>query len=355
MSAAKQHVSVQQIRHLVPVSDLTEDNMQDLAGKTFIEALPKGKLLFKQGQEDNYSFYLLSGDLVLTSGPGSDKVVSGGTSQSRFPLDHNRPRLCTAIAKTDITFVRIDNDLLDILLTWDQNAGLMVDELEEDDEEGEGDWMTNMLRSQIFHRIPSGNIQAVFMRMEAMPVKEGEVVISQGDDGDYYYYIKSGRAAVTHIAKSGKEIKLAELETGTGFGEEALISGAKRNANVTMLSDGSLMRLAKKDFEELLKAPVLKTVKYPEAQQLTKEENAVWLDVRTESEHKHVAIRGSVNIPLYLLRIKAKELDTSRKYIVYCDTGRRSASATYLLTERGFDAVTLEGGLISLKKQQSGS
>ncbi len=326
--------------------------MQDLAGKTFIESLPKGKLLFKQGQEDNYSFYLLSGDLVLTSGPGTDKMVSGGTPQSRFPLDHNRPRLCTAIAKSDITFVRIDNDLLDILLTWDQNAGLMVDEVG-DENEDEGDWMTNMLRSQIFHRIPSGNIQAVFMRMEAMPVREGDVVISQGEDGDYYYYIKSGRAVVTHTAKSGKEIKLAELESGTGFGEEALISGAKRNANVTMLSDGSLMRLAKKDFEELLKAPVMKTVQYPEAQRLAKEESAVWLDVRTESEHKHVAIRGSVNIPLYLLRIKAKALDSSRKYIVYCDTGRRSASATYLLTERGFDAITLEGGLMALKKQQS--
>ena len=346
----------QVLRQFVPLNELTSDNLQDLANKTRIETLPKGKALFKKGENDNFSFYLLSGELLLL-GEGSDKKnIRGGTSPTRFPLEHHRPRRYTAIAESDCHFFRIDNDMLDILLTWDQNAGMMVADLDEtdasdNDDEG-GDWMTMMLRSEIFHRIPPSNIQAVFMRMEEIQVRKGEVVITQGDEGDYYYFIQKGRCLVTHTVKSGKVIKLAELAAGTGFGEEALISDNKRNANVTMLSDGVLMRMAKKDFVELLKAPVLQTVDYATARKMVSD-GAIWLDVRLESEHNNLAIPESLNIPLYLLRIKTHELLRDVKYIVYCDTGRRSSSAAYLLSERGFDAYYLEGGLRSLKKEEA--
>jgi CRP-like cAMP-binding protein len=349
-------VNNQVLRQFVPLNELTQDNLQDLAQKTRIETLAKGKALFKRGDNDNFSFYLLSGELLLLGEDGEKKTIRGGTSPTRFPLEHHKPRRYTAIAEAECNYFRVDNDMLDILLTWDQNAGMMVSDLEEnggDTMEDEGcDWMTMMLRSEIFQRIPPSNIQAVFMRMEQMQVKKGQTIIKQGDEGDYYYFIEKGRCVVTHGTKSGKTIKLAELEAGTGFGEEALISDNKRNASVTMLSDGVLMRMAKEHFVELLKAPVLKTVDYATGKQMV-DDGAMWLDVRLESEHKNVAIPDSINIPLYLLRLKTKELVSDMKYIIYCDTGRRSSSAAYLLNERGFDACYLEGGLRSLRKEEA--
>jgi CRP-like cAMP-binding protein len=334
---------------------LTEENLQDLAGKTSIELLPKGKSLFKKGDRDNYSYYLLSGELLMLGENNQQTRIAGGTAPTRFPLDHHRPRQSTAIANTDVRFFRIDNDLLDILLTWDQNAGYMVSEIDVEEQQQEedlsGDWMTMMLRSEIFHRIPPSNIQQVFMRMEAVPVQAKETIIRQGEDGDYYYFIKQGHALVTHTTKSGKEIKLAELEAGTGFGEEALISDNKRNANVTMLTDGVLMRMGKEDFVALLKAPVLHTVDFAQAMEMHQGGKALLLDVRLESEYKNAHLPGSLNIPLYLLRIKARQLDRNKQYIVYCDTGRRSSSAAYLLNERGYDALYLDGGLRALSKE----
>lgn len=351
-------MSTQVLGQFVPLNELTQDNLRDLARKTPIEKLPKGKALFRKGDTDNYSYYLLSGEIILLGEEKNQSRIVGGTAPTRFPLDHHRPRHSTAIADSDVTYFRIDNDLLDILLTWDQNAGYMVSEIEveeETEEEEQGiDWMTMMLRSEIFHRIPPSNIQQVFMRMESVQYRSGDQVIKQGDEGDYYYFIQSGRALVTHVTKSGKEIKLAELDAGHGFGEEALISDNKRNANITMLSDGVLMRMAKEDFVNLLKAPVLHTVNYEEASELVNNGEAAWLDVRLETEYKNMHIPGSINIPLYLLRIRARTLDKNKKYIVYCDTGRRSSSAAYLLNERGYDASYLQGGLRALEKEQLG-
>lgn len=346
-------VSTQLLRQFVPLNELTEENLQDLSRKTPVEILPKGKTLFKKGDQDNYSFYLLSGELLLLGENNQETRLVGGTAPTRFPIDHHHPRQSTAIAQSNVKFFRLDNDLLDILLTWDQAAGLMVSEIATEEEQGEdshGDWMTMMLQnSEIFHRIPPANIQQVFMRMEAKPYKANQTVIKQGEDGDYYYFISQGRAVVTHTAKSGKVIKLAELDAGTGFGEEALISDNKRNASVTMLTDGVLMRMGKEDFVELLKAPVLNNVDFAKAHEMMNN-GAILLDVRLDSEYKNAHLPRSINIPLYLLRIKAKVLDKSKSYIVYCDTGRRSASAAYLLNERGYDAFYLEGGLRGLSR-----
>jgi hypothetical protein len=46
-----------------------------------------------------------------------------------------------------------------------------------------------------------------------------------------------------------------------------------------------------------------------------------------------------------MIRDKAPILVPGKKYIVYCDTGRRSAAAAFLLTQRGLDVSVLEGGL----------
>ena len=352
MSATKIPVDPQYLRYLVPMTDLTQDNLRELARSAFVYDLAEGKTLFKKGDSDNNSFYILMGEIELDHGDGRTTVIKGGTSQSRFPLDHHRPRQATARAKTEVKYTRIDNDHLDVLLTWDQNAGYMVNEIEveeEDEATNDGDWMTHLLRSNIFHRIPATNIQTMFMKMEPVPVRRGDVIIKQGAEGDYYYYIKEGRCLVDRLTKSGKTIKLAELEAGQSFGEEALISNSKRNANVSMLTNGVLMRLGKEDFAALLKAAIVETISIEDAQEMVKNNEAQWLDVRLESEHKNAALPNSINIPLYLLRLKARELDKDKKYIVYCDTGRRSSSAAFLLAERGFDTYVLNGGLMSLK------
>ena len=206
--------------------------------------------------------------------------------------------------------------------------------------------MTRILQSKAFLQVPPANIQAMFMRMQELPAKTGDAIIKQGDDGDYYYIIKHGKCKVTRSSKTGSELTLATLGDGDAFGEEALLSEAKRNANVVMTTDGSLMRLSKEDFNELLKEPMLSWVTNEEADAMVKNEGAVWIDVRLESEHKNSGIEGSINIPLFMLRLKAQTLDPSKKYILYCDTGRRSSACAFLLSERGLQVYCLRGGLV---------
>ena len=134
------------------------------------------------------------------------------------------------------------------------------------------------------------------------------------------------------------------MRVGDTFGEEALISEAKRNATVTMLTDGTLMRLNKEDFNRLLNEPMLEWVEYEEALKVI-EEGGKWLDVRLPSEFDNFHQEGAINIPLYFIRLKLKTLDPNTRYVVCCDTGRRSSAGAYILSERGFNVFVLNGGL----------
>jgi rhodanese-related sulfurtransferase len=78
------------------------------------------------------------------------------------------------------------------------------------------------------------------------------------------------------------------------------------------------------------------------------DDGAVWVDVRTEDEYEHDAFEDSVNIPLSCLRDELSELVFNSKYIICCDTGRRSESAGFLLSHKGFDVYVLEGGIPGL-------
>lgn len=337
------------LKSFVPPSALNAENFQELAGKAVVEEVAAGKTIFKPGDNDRKTIYLIEGEIELTDAGGAKSTLKSGSDVARHPVGNHQPRKHTAVTTTTSKITRIDSDLLDILLTWDQLSGIEVDEIsvaeDETSEDDDGDWMTRILQSKAFLQVPPANIQAMFMRIQEVPVEANETIIKQGDDGDYYYIIKSGKCKVTRPSKSGSELVLANLGDGDAFGEEALLSEAKRNANIIMTTDGTLMRLSKEDFNELLKEPMLSWVSGEEADRLVAEGTAVWIDVRLDSEFKNNGLEGAINIPLFMLRMKADSLDSGKHYILYCDTGRRSSAGAFLLSERGLQASCLQGGL----------
>jgi CRP-like cAMP-binding protein len=330
-------------RDLVPLNSLSDEHFLDISKNITVEDISVGRYLFGAGDQDNRSIYLLDGEVhfVDTSGRVSGVVIAG-TEPARYPLANQQPRLVSARVATRSIIATIDSTLLDVLLTFDQSstsktvsAGVQADD----------DWLTRMFQSDAFVKLPPSDIQRMLQKMETVPLMESDVIVRQGDAGDYFYIIREGKCSVTRQASNeGWDVPLAELTNGDCFGEEALVSEANRNATVTMLTDGILMRLSKQDFLELLKKPLVHYVDYPLALSMI-EDGDIWLDVRLPDEYANHAFKDSLNIPLLELRDKATKLLHNRKYIICCDTGRRSASAAFLLSQRGFEVYVLEGGL----------
>ena len=347
-------LDVAQLGRFSPFNALKTNNLIKLLEQAITLQVSSGETIFKAGDTDKRAIYLLSGTIALEDGDNVAGMVVGGTAEAQNPIGPVLPRQVTAVAVDDVQYFSIDSEVLDVTLTLDQTGIYEVGDFAAEMLAGEGDWMTALLQTKTFQLIPPQNIQTIFMRLQRVDYKAGDVVLQQGSEADYFYIIRSGRCMVTRETVASKNnIDLADLGVGCSFGEEALLLDAKRNATITMLTDGILMRLGRDDFETLLNEPLLVLLDHDDADEAAAQ-GGTWLDVRVPSEFAASSKAGAINLPLYLLRHKLDVLDRQTPYIIYCDTGRRSAAAAFILNQRGFEAAVLKGGLNRLESSEKG-
>lgn len=324
-------------RSLVPLKDMSESHLLALLDDLAPEIACAGQTLFSAGDYDGQHLYLLYGNVRLQGADGSSTQIKG--RESLFPIAHHQPRLVTAVAESDCSLLRINSERLDKLLTWSQVADylqLVISRQRDLDEDV--DWMMTVLKSNLFFKVPPLNVEQIFSCLVPQVVYAGDVVIRQGEIGEHCYFIKEGEADVTRY-QDGKREHLATIGVGRCFGEDALVNEAARNASVMMRTDGVLMRLGKQDFYKLLKEPQVATLALADLPAAMA--NSVCVDVRSDEEYAQGHLPSAVNLPLSILAIKSRQLVKTRRYICYCDTGRRSRAAAHLLAQQGYQVLAL--------------
>ena len=347
-------VTAEQLSRLAPLAGLSPERLAELAGMAVHERARRGSDPLKERLELSQSIFLLEGELLLAFEGGGSMVLVGGAEETRQAINRHREPIVRSKAITDVDLIVVDDEVLDILATWDQVALASADgsslgrAVRSDVRLITGAFSLGNLRAGAFAQLPVAHIDELLKRFERVKVAQGGVIIREGDEGDHYYVIESGRFQVERLV-GGAKVVLAELKSGDAFGEEALVSEAKRNATVIALVDGELLRLNRRDFNELLREPLLRRASFEDAAEKVRR-GALWLDVRYPSEYQYDKLPGAINVPLAEVRNMFEVLDRSKEYVAYCQSGRRSAAAAFLFAQRGFKVWLLEGGLRAVEK-----
>ncbi|MGH1485955.1 MAG: cyclic nucleotide-binding domain-containing protein [Cellvibrionaceae bacterium] len=344
---------VQQCRSLVPLGTLREHHLLSVLDDASEVTACKGDTLFTQKEAPESLFYLLSGEILLKHKEGNERIITADFHW--LPIVQFQSEQFSALALTDCELLKLDRYKLDNLLTWSQVADYLEIDISYDRKfDEDAGWMTTILNSNLFYKIPPLNVISIYERVSAIEVKKGDVIIHQGDHGDYCYFIKDGKAQVLLSDSKKVETPLAEIGLGRCFGEDALIKGTTRNASVKMLSDGILMRLHKDDFMQLLQEPSVEHVSVNTLESF-KNKDFEFLDVRTQEEFDYKHIKNAIHIPLTLLRLKIRMLDPEKHYFIYCNTGSRSGATAFLLKNKGYKVSVLEDGLGAINESQVSS
>ena len=333
------------LKKLIPLHTLSTTGLDEVINAMDITHVKTNEGLFSEGDDDSDAIYLLQGEIALTSNNHPEpRLIKSSTEASLYAVAQLKPRQMTGVVTKPSTIARIDQNILDRIVTMDEVSGIEIVEMEADEDVR---WVYDILSSNTFSKLPPANANQMLARMEKIDVKTNQIIITQGEPGDYYYLIREGTATVAKKDDTGKTEIVIQLSAGDQFGEEALLSDAPRNATIMMKTDGVLMRLTREDFTELLTEPMLNWVEQAEADAMIGNGAGI-LDVRTEDEYKSGSINNSINVPLSQIRKFSEALDRNRKYVIYCQTGSRSSVAAFMLNQRGFDTVALKGGLIAL-------
>lgn len=280
---------------------------------------------------------VISGQVLLQ--PGDVALDLAATREHTLLTQDCETRL---LAREDSVVLLADVQFLDLLSSWTELAAYAS--------QSETPDLVRRLRAIrhtcSFQRLPLEHVMHALKLMQPRQVKHGEVIVTQGERGDAFYLIWSGHAEVwqTDIYDDAPRL-ITTIGPRDAFGDEALVIGGNRNATVKMVEDGELLVLNAEDFRNLMAQPLIREITQDDvASMLASDWKAV--DVRYAEEFEDGHIPAAIHLPLPELRARADSmLDKSTRYITVCLSGKRSTVAAFLLKQRGYEVVTMKGGM----------
>lgn len=337
-------LSPQDLSRYAYFSGLSEAALKELAANLEEVSLSADTPIIRESTPADYFYFLKDGEVEITKRTRFGQnakltTLHGGTAFGEMALLSCSHRTCSVTTKTDAQLYRLSKQAF------------------EDTVMAETTFRDKLLRRtacyNAFNRMKTCQSLALIEpeklfvlaeKMQEMSCNPGDDIIIEGDRGDTYFIIKSGKVEVLKKQDETHQQLISTLKEGECFGEEALIRDQRRNATVRALTATTLLTLSKRDFDMTLKTSFLDYA-FPEDIPLDNLTDFVFIDARIRPEYEEEHIEGAINIPLEELRQKYFELDPSQQYLTYCTNDSRGMVAAFLLSTQGFNAKNLRGGL----------
>ena len=121
--------------------------------------------------------------------------------------------------------------------------------------------LRSLSKVELLRSLPPEEMEELLRHVSPVKVQAREVIFREGDKGDALYLIDSGEIDI--IVGDGKRRpkvkgstassnKLARLGQGKSFGEMALLIAEPRSATAVAVTDCTLLKISKEDFDELI-------------------------------------------------------------------------------------------------------
>lgn len=343
-------VDAQLLSRFPSLAGLPEEQRRQAAFKAQIRYFQPRDLIVAEETQLNAALFLVQGQILLASKTGAMQSVSDDAARALSrPIVEPGSSPCAIYAQSVCSILYIDPLLIQGSLS--SNPRIEGYEVEEIETEHAEVFVQVLQRSRIMLKIPTSNIQTVMQTSEELQFSAGDEVVRQGEAANDYFIVKNGRFRVTRRDTQNKSVELAILPSGCGFGEDAAISNSCRNASVSAIENGSVLRLPKQVFTKLVVNPTLNPVT-PEAALKLTHEGATLIDVRTPEQYQLNGLPESLNIPLPRLRANLGEIERGHDCVLYCDNGHLSAAASFVLSQYGYGTYLLAGGLNATHRSQ---
>ncbi len=154
------------LRRLTPIRDMDANAIEELAGKVHLEELPAGRQLFARGQHDAWVYYLVAGRVVIEGPEGVRRELDQNAPEALEPLAPGTPRPATLTALSPVRYIRIAENLLDVLAGCPVQ-GLGLEEIHADSPEPD-----LRLFHRLYHDFMAGDLELPHLPDIALRVRE---------------------------------------------------------------------------------------------------------------------------------------------------------------------------------------
>ncbi len=293
------------LRRIPQFARLPQAEMKVLTASAQVVCVPAHRWLFRHPRALGAYYFLLQGRLHCLQPQRCLRARRNG------PLPQIYPGYGAAKTLSPAHIVVISREIVEFVKTT-QTSLPNVESAEP--------WLEKFLSSHMMRTLPKRSWQLLCRNLRYVRFAPGELILRCGDYGDCCYVLASGHAVVQRHGRT-----LCYLGPGDFFGEDALISGRGRNADVVALAKAEAYSIEQKLFASLLLEELVQFV--------VEVNSSIVLDLDASSGPKAISPQNA--------RSRALSLDPRLAYTLVGGDRRDRALCALLLIQRGLRANPL--------------
>ncbi|MDQ6714194.1 MAG: cyclic nucleotide-binding domain-containing protein [Candidatus Dormibacteraeota bacterium] len=222
-------------------------SLERLAKSARVRDVPEGATIVRQGERGDEFFVVAQGEaVVLVRDAGEDAIVERKGPTDFFgerALLGSGVRQATVKAATSMRLLVFDQRVF-----WKELGGVVAWESQVRAALQERDRLRAV---PLFSEATPRQLDLLAVKLAVQPFHKGDSLVRQGDSGDAFYIVREGQVEVLS-RESGRLRRVTVLGPAEYFGEIALLRDQPRMATVRGKSDGSVWRLERHDFRDLV-------------------------------------------------------------------------------------------------------
>ena len=224
--------------------DLPIDVLNDLAGRVQLRPVRAGQAVFRQGDRPSAFYVVRSGRFAVEDEDPESldvqvlTVLERGDAFGEMGLLEAAPRAATIRSLDEGDLFEVDKGTFDRLLSDTINAPRFAPTMQA---------LAELRELPPFAAIGERDLAELMEHGAWRTFPPGTELVTEGDESDLFYVIRSGQATVS---QEGKPIRT--LEPGSYFGEIGLLSSAPRSATVTAATPIRAFTLDREGFERVV-------------------------------------------------------------------------------------------------------
>jgi hypothetical protein len=298
------------LRRFEPFAALEWGTLCSVARHARLLRLAARRTLAPTGRMQNGSCYLIKGSVRRRLADGRVESITDQDAAARRALlvAGDGAAVETLVP---VTLLWVDLDPIAFLLGAAPEAGYAVERI---DAAADAHWMHRFLGPGLCECLEPSVLQAVFRAFTPLAFEAGVTIVEEGEAAEFFYVLASGAAEVRRAGRI-----LVALTPGDSFGADALVCDEPRNASIRMLASGTVMRLARETFADLVEQRLVR-----------------WVERGSAGVHT-VDLSARSRGPDALRRLVG-ELDLGTAYLFDGGAERERALAAYLAAQRGVRA-----------------
>ncbi len=301
---------IDELRRIRAFANVDLSELRSLTHHCHVLCLPPARWLVQPGRSVSGYFYLLKGRLQTFAPDRRLRQSNGGA------VDAFYPGCAGARTLTHSQVLHIDKERQDFLLHKHSGAGGFRTENHA--------WLRRFLDSHMMRGVGRDEWQTLLTGCQPADFAAGQAVLRRRQLGRCCFVLESGHAVVHRGPKT-----LDYLAPGDFFGEDALLSGSGRNADVTALEDVRVYGIDREVFDRVLVANLIQFVRY--------RSGGVLLNVGERS------MTGATPVSLECLREHVKHFDLKAEYFVAGGSMSARVMCAFILIQHGLPAHPVIG------------